>query len=59
MFTNQHHYSSPPQPKTSHRGHFQQEIRPQLQPELAWASSHFSSGDDDDDDNDGDGDYFD
>ena len=27
-------------PKPNHRGHFQQEIRAQLQPELASASSH-------------------
>ena len=28
-------------PKPNHRGHFQQEIRAQLQPELASASSHY------------------
>ena len=28
-------------PKPNHRGHFQQEIRNQLQPELASASSHY------------------
>ena len=31
-------------PKPNHRGHFQQEIRAQLQPELASASSHFYKG---------------